>query len=170
VDPNAPVKNPKDYKIVGQSIARVDIPGKVTGAFTYMQDFRVPGMLHGRVVRPPSVGSKLESVDEGSIRNIAGIVKVVREGDFLAVVAENEWAAIKGARDLKATWSKWEGLPEQAKLYEHVRATKIAKDEETSKVGDSGEALGQGAKKLNATYDFAINTHGSIGPSCAIAE
>src|SRR5438874_3187025 len=171
VDSNAPVKNPKDYKIVGQSIARVDIPGKVTGAFTYMQDFRVPGMLHGRVVRPPSVGSKLESVDEGSIGNIAGIVKVVREGNFLAVVAENEWAAIKGARDLKATWSKWEGLPEQAKLYEHVRATKIAKDEVTSNVGDVAAAgVVQGAKKLNATYNFTIHTHGSIGPSCAVAE
>src|SRR5438477_4565858 len=171
VDSNAPVKNPKDYKIVGQSIARVDIPGKVTGAFTYMQDFRVPGMLHGRVVRPPSVGSELESVDEGSIGNIAGIVKVVREGNFLAVVAENEWAAIKGARDLKATWSKWEGLPEQAKLYEHVRATKIAKDEVTSNVGDVAAAcVVQGAKKLNATYNFTIHTHGSIGPSCAVAE
>jgi hypothetical protein len=78
--------------------------------------------------------------------------------------------AIKGARQLKATWSKWEGLPEQAKLYEHVRATKVAKDEETSKVGNSAEALEQGAKKLKATYDFAIHTHGSIGPSCAIAE
>src|SRR5439155_21934051 len=140
VDPNAPVKNPKDYKIVGQSIARVDIPGKVTGAFTYMQDFRVPGMLHGRVVRPPSVGSKLESVDEGSIRNIAGIVKVVREGDFLAVVAEIEWAAIKGARDLKVTCAKWEALSEQAKVYEHVLATNIANDEVTGKVGDVASA------------------------------
>ena len=81
-----------------------------------MQDFRVPGMLHGRVVRPPAIGATLESVDEGSIKDIAGIVKVVREGNFLAVVAENEWAAIKGAQQLKATWSKWEGLPEPAKL------------------------------------------------------
>jgi nicotinate dehydrogenase subunit B len=171
VNAEAPVKNPKDYKFVGQSVARVDIPGKVTGTFEYMQDFRVPGMLHGRVVRPPSVGSKLENVDESSIKDIAGIVKIVREGNFLAVVAESEWAAIKGARDLKATWSKWEGLPEQAKLYEHVRATKIAKDEITSNIGDVAAAgVTQGAKKLNATYDFAIHTHGSIGPSCAVAE
>jgi CO/xanthine dehydrogenase Mo-binding subunit len=134
-----------------------------------MHDFRVPGMLHGRVVRPPAMGAKLESVDEGSIKGIR-TAKVIRQGNFLAVVAENEWAAIKGARQLKATWSKWEGLPEQAKLYEHVRATKVAKDEETSKVGNSAEALEQGAKKLKATYDFAIHTHGSIGPSCAIAE
>jgi nicotinate dehydrogenase subunit B len=88
----------------------------------------------------------------------------------LPAAAANEWAAIKGAQQLKATWSKWEGLPEQAKLYEHVRATKVTKDEVTSNVGNVVEALGQGAKKLNATYDFAIHTHGSIGPSCAIAE
>ena len=171
LDPKKPVptKDPKDFKIVGKSVARVDIPGKVTGTFAYMQDLRVMSMLHARVVRPPAIGAKLEGVDEASIKGIP-TAKVVREGNFLAVVAANEWAAVKGARQLKATWSKWEGLPEQAKLYEYVRASKIAKDEETGKVGNSGEALGQGAKRLGATYDFTIHTHGSIGPSCAIAE
>ena len=95
-------KDPKDYKLVGKPVPRVDIPDKVTGAFTYMQDFRVPGMLHGRVVRPPAFGARLESVDESSIKDIAGVVKVVREGDFLGVVAESEWGAIKAARELKA--------------------------------------------------------------------
>jgi nicotinate dehydrogenase subunit B len=171
LDPKKPVptKDPKDFKVVGKSVARVDIPGKVTGTFSYMQDFRVPGMLHARVVRPPAMGATLESVDEDSINGIP-TAKVVRQGNFLAVVAENEWAAIKGARQLKAAWSKWEGLPDQAKLYEHVRGSKIAKDEETGKVGNTSEALDQAAKKLNATYDFAIHTHGSMGPSCAIAE
>ena len=124
LDPKQPVatKDPKEFKVVGKSVPRIDIPGKVMGTFTYMQDFRVPGMLHARVVRPPAIEAKLESVDEGSIRGIS-TAKVVRQANFLAVVAENEWAAIKGARMLKATWSKWEGLPEQAKLYEHVRAT-----------------------------------------------
>ena len=171
LDPKQPVatKDPKEFKVVGKSVPRVDIPGKVMGTFTYMQDFRVPGMLHARVVRPPAIEAKLESVDEGSISSIP-TAKVVRQANFLAVVAENEWAAVKGARMLKATWSKWEGLPEQAKLYEHVRATKVAKDEVTANVGNSADALGQGAKKLSATYDFAIHTHGSMGPSCAIAE
>jgi CO/xanthine dehydrogenase Mo-binding subunit len=173
LDPKQPVptKDPKTFTVVGKSVPRVDIPGKATGTFTYMQDFRVPGMLHGRVVRPPAMEAKLESVDEdeASINGIRG-ARVIRQGNFLAVVAANEWAAIKGAQQLKATWSKWEGLPEQAKLYEHVRATKVTKDEVTSNVGNVVEALGQGAKKLNATYDFAIHTHGSIGPSCAIAE
>ena len=96
-------KDPKDFKVVGTSIHRLDIPAKVSGTFTYMQDFRVPDMLHGRVVRPPAIGAKLESVDEASISGIPGIVKIVREGNFLGVVAENEWAAIKASQKLKAS-------------------------------------------------------------------
>src|SRR5258707_10870186 len=79
--------------------------------------------------------------------------------------------AVKGAQMLKATWSKWEGLPEQAKLLEHVRASKVAKDEVTGNVGNTAEAMSkEGLKRISATYDFAIHTHGSIGPSCAVAE
>jgi CO/xanthine dehydrogenase Mo-binding subunit len=164
-----PTRDPGAFKVVGKSVPRVDIPDKVMGTFTYMHDFRVPGMLHARVVRPPAMGATLESIDEGSIKDVP-TARVVRQANFLAVVAENEWAAVKGAQRLKATWSKWEGLPEQAKLYDHVRVTKIAKDEVTANVGDSTQALGQAAKKISATYDFAIHTHGSMGPSCAIAE
>jgi nicotinate dehydrogenase subunit B len=163
-------KDPKDHTIVGKPVPRVDIPDKATGRFTYMQDFRVQGMVHGRVVRPPALGARLESVDESSVKDVAGLVKIVREGSFLGVVAESEWGAIKAARQIKATWSKWEGLPEQAKLYDHVRATKIEKDDATSNVGNSADAMAQAATKLAATYDFAIHTHGSIGPSCAVAE
>jgi nicotinate dehydrogenase subunit B len=164
-------KDPKDYRIVGKPVARLDIPDKVTGKFTYMQDFRVPGMLHGRVVRPPAMGAKLESVDEGSIKDVPGIVNVVRDGDFLGILAENEWAAIKGARQLKAAWSKSEALPDSAKLWDHVRSSKVFRDEVTSSVGNVGAAMAElGARTLKATYDFAIHTHGSIGPSCAVAE
>ncbi len=155
-------KDPKDYRIVGKSIPRVDIPAKVTGRFTYINNLRVRGMLHGRVIRPPSVGARLESVDEGSIKDIAGIVRVVREGNFLGVVAQTEWGAIKATRQLKATWSKWEGLPEQAKLFEHVRTSKVFRDETTGNVGNTAEAMSkEGVKKVAATYDFAIHTHGS---------
>jgi nicotinate dehydrogenase subunit B len=173
LDPKTPVKekDPKDYKVVGKSTPRVDIPGKCTGTFTYMQDFRVPGMVHARVVRPPAVGAKLESVDEGSLKGIAGNVKVVRQGDFLAVVGDTEWSAISGATKLKASWSKSETLPDSGKLWEYVRASKVVKDEVTSNVGNTAEAMAkEGAKTLKASYDFAINLHGSIGPSCAIAE
>src|SRR4029453_16173632 len=93
------------------------------------------------------------------------------EGDFLAVVATNEWDAIRGADALKVTWSKSETLPDQAKLWEHVRATKGVKDDAPSNVGNVAEALAkEGAKVRKATYDFAIHTHGSIGPSCANAD
>lgn len=170
LDPAAPTKKPADFKLVGKPIARRDIPDKTTGRFTYMQDFRVPGMLHGRVVHPPAIDAKLESVDEDSIKNISGVIKVVHEGNFLAVVTQNEWSAIKGAKQLKATWSKSETLPDQKKLWEHVRATKVVKNEVTSNIGDTAAAMAGEGRKLSASYDFAIHTHGSIGPSCAIAE
>jgi CO/xanthine dehydrogenase Mo-binding subunit len=170
VDKEAPLKPPASYRIVGTSTPRLDIPAKVTGQFTYMQDFRVPGMLHGRVVRPPSAGADLLELDEGSVRNIPGLIRVVRQGNFIGVVAETEWSAIKAAQGLKATWSDWAGLPDQARLWEHVRASKIAKDDVTSNAGDASAAMQGAAKRLSATYDFAIHTHGSIGPSCAVAE
>jgi CO/xanthine dehydrogenase Mo-binding subunit len=173
LDPKQPVKEkaPQDYKLVGKSQPRLDIPDKVTGRFTYMQDFAVPGMLHGRVVRPPAIGATLENVDDAALKAIPGIVKVVREGNFLGVVATNEWDAIRGADALKTAWSKSETLPDQAKLWEHVRASKVAKEEVTGSTGNTAEAMGkEGAKVIKATYDFAIHTHGSIGPSCAIAE
>ncbi|MBR1132766.1 xanthine dehydrogenase family protein molybdopterin-binding subunit [Bradyrhizobium iriomotense] len=170
VDKDAPVKDPASYTVVGKSVPRLDIPPKATGQFMYMQDFRVGGMLHGRVVRPLAIGAKLENVDESSVKDVPGLVKVVRDGNFLGVVATTEWDAIQAARRLKATWSKWEGLPERAHLWEHVRATKINSDEVTANVGNSAKALSDASKRISASYDFAIHTHGSIGPSCAVVE
>jgi len=95
---------------------------------------------------------------------------VVRQGNFLGVVAESEWGAMQAAQKLKASWSEWQGLPDQSKLWEYVRATKVNKDDVTSNVGDAEQALAQAAKRLSATYNFAIHTHGSMGPSCAVAE
>jgi CO/xanthine dehydrogenase Mo-binding subunit len=122
-------------------------------------------------VRPPAFGAQLEDVDESSIKGVKGVVKVVRQGNFLGVVAQTEWGAIKAAQQLKASWSKSQTLPDAAQLWDVVRASKVAKEEVTSSVGNSAEAMGkEGAKTLKATYDFAIHTHGSIGPSCAVAE
>ncbi|HVJ52879.1 MAG TPA: molybdopterin cofactor-binding domain-containing protein [Aliidongia sp.] len=170
LDKDAPLKDSAGYHTVGQSMARLDIPPKIFAKFTYMQDFRLPGMLHGRVVRPPAMEATLESVDEGSIKDIPGIVQIVRDGNFLGIVAKTEWAAIQAATQLKASWSDWAGLPEQVKLWDYVRATKINKTDTTSNVGDAPGVLAKGGKVLSATYDFAIHTHGSIGPSCAVAE
>jgi nicotinate dehydrogenase subunit B len=171
LDPKKPVptKAPKDFAVVGKSVVRSDVPGKILGTFTYMQDVRVPGMVHARVVRPPAYGATLESVDEKSIADIPG-ASVFRQKDFLAVVATSEWNAIRAAQQLKATWSKSERLPEQAKIWEHVRNTKIVKDDVTSNVGDVKAAMGKDGKVLTATYDYAINLHGTMGPSCGIAE
>ena len=170
VDKNARLKAPGDYTIVGKPIARIDIPAKVTGQFTYVQDFVIPGMLYGRPVRPPAMEAKLVSVDASSLRGIPGIVKVVREGDFCGVVAETEWAAIKAARQLKVTWTSWAGLPTQSELWSYVRATEVAKDEITSNAGNAAGAIEKASRRLKATYDFALQTHGSIGPSAAVAE
>src|SRR5712692_2503175 len=170
VDAKAPAKNPASYTIVGTSVSRLDIPGKVTGKFTYMQDFKRRGMLHARVVRPAAIKATLLSVDDSEAKRIPGFVQTVRKDNFLAVVAKNEWAAIRAAGAVKAQWSDWQGLPDKAKLWEHVRNTKINKDEEQQKTGDAAQALRTGSRTLSATYDFAIHTHGSLGPSCAVAE
>jgi CO/xanthine dehydrogenase Mo-binding subunit len=169
LDKNAPWKSASDYRLVGKPVRRLDIPDKVTGRFTFMQDFKLPGMLHGRVIRPAGVGATLVSYDVASIKDISG-VKVVRIQNFLAVVAEREWSAIKASRQLSVVWSKWEDLPRQERLWEHVRATQVVRDDVTSNRGHSAEALAGAARKLSATYDFAIHTHGSIGPSCAVAK
>ncbi len=174
LDKEAPLKDPATYRTVGQSMQRLDIPPKIFAQFTYMQDFRLPGMLHGRVVRPPAMEATLESVDETSIANIPGIVQIVRDGNFLGIVAKTEWAAIQAAQQIKTRWSDWTGLPEQAKLWDAIRATEVAKTDVTSNIGDAPGVLAAAeqakAKIVGGTYDFAIHTHGSIGPSCAVAE
>jgi nicotinate dehydrogenase subunit B len=103
VDTNAPTKPPSDYRIVGKPVRRLEIPGKVTARLTYIQDFRLPGRLHGRVIRPPAIGANLLQVNESSLDDIPGIVQVVRINDFLGVVARTEWAAIRAAQTLAVT-------------------------------------------------------------------
>ena len=163
-------KDPKDFKLVGKSIARVDIPDKVSGKFTYMQDYRVAGMMHGRVIRPPAYGAKLEMVDESSVKNIPG-VRVVKDNNFLGVVA-SERMECDPCREPVAErkWSDAANLPDQSKLWEYVRSTKVVQNQVTSDVSSNQMVLASDGKKLSATYDFAVNLHGSIGPSCAIAD
>ncbi len=170
VDKQVRLKSPADYTIVGKSIARVDIPDKATAKFTYAQDVVLPGMLYGRPVFPPAMEARIVSIDESSLNGIPGIVKVVRQGNFCGVVARTEWAAIKAARQLEVTWTAWAGLPDESDLWSYVRASKVAKDEVTSDAGNTSEALASAPRRLKATYDFAPQTHGSIGPSAAVAE
>ena len=164
VDPKAPLKDPKEYTIVGKPIPRIDIPDKVTGRFTYMHDFKRKGMLHARVVRPRAMKADAPAWNDFDCRKIPGYIGVVRKGDFLAVLGRSEWAAIAASRTIETTWSDGQGLPDQAKLFEYVRNTKVNKDEDLQKVGNSREALKTpGAKAVSASYDFAIHTHGRSG-------
>jgi nicotinate dehydrogenase subunit B len=171
LDPKAPLKDPKDYTIVGQPIARLDIPDKVTGRFTYMHDFKVKGMIHARVIRPRAMKATLQAWNDFDCRKIPGYIGAIRKGNYLAVLGRSEWAAIKASKAVETTWSDWQGLPDKAALWEWLRKVKINKDEELQKIGNSAEAMKTPqAKIVSASYNFAIHTHGSIGPSCAVAE
>jgi nicotinate dehydrogenase subunit B len=169
VDKSAPLKDPGSYKIVGQSVKRPDLPDKFTGRHVYMQDVRVPGMLHARIVRPNAIGATPVSVEESSIAGIAG-ARVVRIKDLIAVLAESEWAAIRGARELKVTWTGGGQLPGSGNVYAAVRATPVIKDEDLTKSGDARRAIEGAAHRLEATYQWPAQSHGSIGPSCAVAD
>jgi nicotinate dehydrogenase subunit B len=169
VDPKAPLQNPARYTVVGKPILRPDVPAKCAGKNVYVQDLSLPRMLHGRVIRPPAIGAKLQSVDESSIRNIPD-VRVVRIENFLAVVAKDEWAAVRAARELKATWSDWEGLPGNGGLERFVRDGAIDHDEIIVTRGDSAAAMPSAVKKLSATYFWPCQSHASLGPSCSVAD
>jgi len=168
LDPKAPLKNPATYSLVGKPLPRPDVPAKCTGTFTYMQDFSLPGMVHARVIRPPAIGAKLIAVDETSIKNLPG-ASVVRIQDFLAVIADDEWTAVRAAGTLRAQWSEWSGLPAQNKLVATLRAKTDLTDEML--VSRGGEQAGNyGALSRSASYYWPMQSHGSIGPSCAIAD
>ena len=170
VDDKAPLKKAADYRVVGQSIRRVDIPAKLTGEFPYMQDFRLPGMLHARVLRPDDLGASLLSFDDSAARKVAGFVRTVRKGDFLAVVSRTEWGAIKAQRAMKVQWGVGIGLPDQATVFDHWRTRPVAKQDVTQKVGDADAALAAAPRRVKARYDFAVQTHASLGPSCSVAD
>ncbi len=169
VDPNAPLKDPKTYTIVGKPILRPDVPDKCTGRNVYVQDFSLPGMLHGRVIHPPSIGAKLMSLDESSIRTIPG-VRVVRIQNFLGIVAPDEWAAIRAAKELKVTWTEEQGLPGSDNLDRHVRESAPDHDETIVNKGDPAAALPGTTRQLSALYVWPIQSHASLGPSCAVAD
>src|SRR5437870_8301911 len=169
VDPNAPLKDPKTYTIVGKPIPRPDVPDKCAGRNVYVQDHSIPGMLHGRVIHPPSIGAKLMAVDESSIQKIPG-VRVVRIQNFLGVVAADEWAAIRASKGLKVTWTEEQGLPGSENLDRHVRESAPDRDETIVNKGDPAAALPSTAKQLSALYVWPIQSHASLGPSCAVAD
>jgi nicotinate dehydrogenase subunit B len=172
VAPEVKAKDPKQYKIVGQSVKRVELPAKVTGEHDYIHDVRIPGMLHGRVVRPPVINTEPISIEQESIKEIPGVVMVAREGNFVGVVAKTEWAAIKAAQTLGVTWSKpttkMPANPDE--LFAYLKNTKPVRTTKPVDKGNAANALGQATKFYQSTYRWPFQMHGMIGPSCAVAD
>jgi CO/xanthine dehydrogenase Mo-binding subunit len=168
VTAKAKPKSPSSHRIVGKSIARFDIPAKVTGGAAYVQDLRLPGMLHGRVVRLPSYGAKLEAIDEAKIKAMPGVVAVVRDGSFLGVIAEREEQVIRASEALGKTakWTPGPALPDQATFYDHLPSL----PDEPHVISEKQAALPDGARVIEATYRKPYICHAAIGPSCAVAQ
>src|ERR1700716_3405349 len=166
--PKSKLKDPATLKVIGQPVQRVDIPAKVTGGVAYVQDMRLPGMVHARVVRPPNYGARLRSVETGQVENMPGVLKVVRDGSFLAVIAEKEYLALR-AMDVLALTALWDEanntLPNPAQLYDWVRSA----NSEDHVIFHNQSEPSAGTPAIEAVYHRPYQIHGSIGPYCAVA-
>jgi CO/xanthine dehydrogenase Mo-binding subunit len=168
----AKVKPVQDFKVIGKSPQRYDIPAKVDGSLTWAVDAKVPGMVHARNVRPPVAGAKLISIDEASVKNIPGLIKVVSKGNYVAVVCEREEQAIKAAKQLKVNWEKPAAspFPTSEELFKYMRSAKPTSNPRPNVVGDPDAALAAAAKVIEAEYDMPFQGHTSIGPAHAMAD
>jgi CO/xanthine dehydrogenase Mo-binding subunit len=163
-------KKPSEHKIVGQRIHREDIAPKVFAQQDFVTDIKVPGMLHGRMLRPAIAGAVPVKVDEASIKDIPG-AKVVWDKGFLGVVAPKEWDAIKAARNLKVTWSDSKPpFPDQKTLYDHIRQAPVRKSEDVKPVGNVEDAFKSAARVIEAEYEWPFQSHASMGPACSLVE
>ncbi len=170
LDPNAKRKQPRAWTVLGQPVPRLDLPAMATGQFEFVHNVRLPGMLHGQVVRPPAVGATLLAVDEGSVRDVPGLVKVVAKKNFVGVVAEKPWQALQAARKLKVSWTKGVGLPAQRDVHEYLRRQRPTRDTLLVDSKDVDEKLAQAVTVVKATYLHPYQMHGSLGSSCAVAD
>jgi nicotinate dehydrogenase subunit B len=169
----APQKRAEQYRLVGTRVPRRDLPEKVAAKYTHMQHVRVAGMLHGRIVRPLGqgpygYGAKPLDIDDSALRDIPG-ARLVRKGDFLGVVAEREWDAVRAARALKVTWEKRAALPGNAGLHAAMRTAKTT-DTRVVDDGDVARGFAQAVHMAEATYELPYQAHLPFGPNCAIAD
>jgi CO/xanthine dehydrogenase Mo-binding subunit len=164
-------KKPSEHKIVGQPIKREDVAPKVFAQEDYVVDIKVPGMVHGRVIRPAIAGAVPVKVDESSIKDIPG-AQVVHQNGFIGVVAPKEWDAIKAMQQLKVEWSKVEPpFPNQNALYDHIRKAPVRKAQVEGKTaGNVDEAFKTAAKVIEAEYEWPFQSHAPMGPACAVVE
>jgi CO/xanthine dehydrogenase Mo-binding subunit len=170
LDVKAKRKEAREWTVLGKPIQRPDLPAIVTGQFEFVHNVRVPGMLHGRVVRPPAVGATVVSVDESSVRDLPGVVKVVVRKNFIGVVAQKPWQAIQAASKLKVAWTPGTGLPPQAEFPEHMRSQRLTRDTLLVDSKNVDQKINDTATLLKATYFHPYQMHGSVGSSCAVAD
>ncbi len=170
VETKAALKTPDQFKVIGQSFPRRDLPPKVFGQMEMVNDVRLPGMLHARMIRPTVAGAVPVKVDEASIKDIPG-AQVVWIKDLLAVVAEKEWNAVKSARALKVTWSESKpNFPGHEKLHQHIRQAPVIKRQIQRENGNVEEGLKQAVRIIEGEYQYPTQSHGSTGPACAVAD
>ena len=160
-----------EYRVVGKSYTRRDLPGKVYRTEKYVTDVSLPKMLHARVIRPTRAACTVAGVDEGSIKKVKG-ARVVREKEFVAVLAEHEWDAVRASRMLKVSWNhaKEAPFPEMAGLHDHIRKAPVAKREEPVRKGDLAAAFKTASRVVEAEYEWPFQSHASMGPACALAD
>ena len=168
----AKVKPVQDLTIVGQSPQRYDVPAKVDGSLKWAVDARVPGMVHARNVKPPVAGAKLVGLDESSVRNLPGFVKVVSKGNYVAVVCEREEQAIQAARTLKADWQKPAAppFPTSDALFEYIRSATPTLTQKPNVTGDPDAALAGAANVIEAEYEVPFQGHTAFAPAHAMAD
>jgi nicotinate dehydrogenase subunit B len=169
LNPAAKRKPPREWTIMGNPVKRLDMPEMVTGRFEFVHNVRVPGMVHGRVVRPPTVGATVGGVDERSVSSMPGFIKVVVKKDFVGVVFEKQWQAIQAANQLIVTWKPGPKLPPQATFYDHMR-TRPSRDTLLVDSTDVEPTLAKAAQVVRSTYLHPYHMHGSVGASCAVAD
>jgi nicotinate dehydrogenase subunit B len=163
-------KKPSEHRIVGQPIKREDVAPKVFCQQDFCTDVKVPGMVHGRMIRPPVAGTIPMKVDDSAIKSIPG-ARVVWDNGFLGVVADKEWDAIQAADKLKVEWSSQAPpFPEQASLYDHIRNAPVRKREVEKQNGDVDAAFKSAARVIEAEYEWPFQSHASMGPACALVE
>jgi nicotinate dehydrogenase subunit B len=164
-------KDPKEHKVVGQPLPRADVAPKVFCTEDFCTDVKLPGMLHGRMIRPAVAGAVPVRVDEGSIREIPG-AKIVWEQGFLGVVAEKEWDAIKAAQTLKVEWSDAKPpFPSMGALYDHIRKAPVRKRQvEPQESGNVEEAFKTAARVIEAEYEWPFQSHAGMGPACSLVD
>ena len=169
VNKKAKRRSPDEWTVLGKPVPGLDHPALMTGTFEFVQNVRVPGMLHGRVVRPPEMGAKLLSVEEASVRDVHGVVKVVIRKDFVGVVAETQYAAVQAARKLVCQWQPGPALPLHDTFFEYMQQ-QPSRDELSVDSGDVSAALAKAPRVLRARYTYPYQMHGSLGSSCAVAD